>query len=406
MTELTVSERSQLATCEAVIAQGFKTFIEVGNALAEIRDAKLYRLTYGTFEEYCQEKWGMGQRHANRLIAAADVADDLGPIGPTLPTSESVLRPLTSLEPEARREVWQQATASAPNGKVTQAHVEATKADYQHRTQPQRTYESAIPAVSPPPVDRRQPAPTARPLGDNEVEAVIWRGITHHALISDKATSQQRASAQLYWLQSAGVGDFSRLLNPGVSFEADQMARIKAAVEADLSKQARPALEELDNDEWYTPAYILEPARTALGSIDLDPASCATANEIVRAMTFYDKSIDGLLLPWRGNIWLNPPYSDPLPWIEKLFAEYESGRLTTAIVLTNTANSPKWARLLWGNVQASACMLSSRIKFWRPDRPEPKGFDRDQMLWWVGPTTHPNSHARFRRAFADFGPFR
>lgn len=256
-------------------------------------------------------------------------------------------------------------------------------------------------------IRERRPAPPVEcPLTDNEVEAVIWKGITHHARIPDRATSQQQAAAQLAWLQIATAGDFGKMLNPGMTFTAEQLERIKAGTEAILGRIATPPTEELDNDEWYTPAYILEPARQALRTIDLDPASCATANEVVKATVYYEKLSDGLSLPWRGNIWLNPPYSDPYPWIEKLFSEYEAKRVTSAIVLVNTANSPKWARLLWSNTQASVCMLSSRIKFWRPDRPDPKGFDRDQMLWWIGPTTQPNSHERFRRAFDGFGPFR
>lgn len=279
----------------------------------------------------------------------------------------------------------------------------------QHRTPPptptpQRTLEASVPAFTPP-AERSQPV-TPRPLTDNEVEAVIWKGITHHARIPERATSQQQAAAQLAWLQIATAGDFGKMLNPGMTFTAEQLERIKAGIEAILGRIATPPTEELDNDEWYTPAYILEPARQALRIIDLDPASCATANEVVKATVYYEKLNDGLSLPWRGSIWLNPPYSDPYPWIEKLFAEYDAKRVTSAIVLVNTANSPKWARLLWSNTQASVCMLSSRIKFWRPDRPDPKGFDRDQMLWWVGPTTQPNSHERFRRAFDGFGPFR
>ena len=37
---------------------GKKTFVEVGLALAEIRDLRLYKREYSGFEEYCQKKWG------------------------------------------------------------------------------------------------------------------------------------------------------------------------------------------------------------------------------------------------------------------------------------------------------------------------------------------------------------
>lgn len=36
---------------EAIIERGLATFVEVGTALAEIRDNRLYRESHGTFEE-------------------------------------------------------------------------------------------------------------------------------------------------------------------------------------------------------------------------------------------------------------------------------------------------------------------------------------------------------------------
>ena len=63
----------RLAELEKTIARGKKTFVEVGLALAEIRDLRLYRREYSGFEEYCREKWGWTKQHAYRLIEAAPV---------------------------------------------------------------------------------------------------------------------------------------------------------------------------------------------------------------------------------------------------------------------------------------------------------------------------------------------
>lgn len=68
-----------------------------------IRDGRLYRKSYGTFEDYCRERWGWSKRHCDRLIGAAEISRDLGPIGPT---TESQARPLTKLPPEQRSEAW------------------------------------------------------------------------------------------------------------------------------------------------------------------------------------------------------------------------------------------------------------------------------------------------------------
>lgn len=63
-------------------------------------DSRMYRATFKTFEAYCQERWEFSKRQCDRLINAAKVTDNLGPIGPK-PTSESQARPLAKLPAEA-----------------------------------------------------------------------------------------------------------------------------------------------------------------------------------------------------------------------------------------------------------------------------------------------------------------
>lgn len=59
--------------------------------------------------------------------------------------------------------------------------------------------------------------------------------------------------------------------------------------------------------EWYTPDYIVEPARRVLGTIDLDPASSRQANRTVKAKKFFDAATDGLEQDWFGNVFVNAP---------------------------------------------------------------------------------------------------
>jgi hypothetical protein len=59
--------------------------------------------------------------------------------------------------------------------------------------------------------------------------------------------------------------------------------------------------------EHFTPAPVIAAARSVLGAIDLDPASCLIANEVVRAEQIYTAADDGLSAPWVGRIFLNPP---------------------------------------------------------------------------------------------------
>jgi hypothetical protein len=59
--------------------------------------------------------------------------------------------------------------------------------------------------------------------------------------------------------------------------------------------------ELMKSNEFYTPSHIIEIARACMGGIDLDPASCAIANDTVKASRFYDTRQNGLKRPWFGR---------------------------------------------------------------------------------------------------------
>ncbi len=54
--ELSTDEQTQLTTHETTINAGLQTFHEVGNALLAIREARLYRQDFATFEDYCRQR--------------------------------------------------------------------------------------------------------------------------------------------------------------------------------------------------------------------------------------------------------------------------------------------------------------------------------------------------------------
>ena len=65
---LTINEKAELDTLEGIISREMGSFIAVGKALLTIRDRRLYREEFNTFNEYCKEKWGMSKDYAHRLI--------------------------------------------------------------------------------------------------------------------------------------------------------------------------------------------------------------------------------------------------------------------------------------------------------------------------------------------------
>lgn len=113
---LTDLERTDLDRCEATIARGLTSFLEVGTALLEIRDRRLYRERYATFAAYCHDVHSISANYARRLMGASEVValiTDQLPEGTPVPANEAQARPLADLPPEEAAAVWQEATNEA-----------------------------------------------------------------------------------------------------------------------------------------------------------------------------------------------------------------------------------------------------------------------------------------------------
>lgn len=155
MNELTIEENDSLLQCENIIDAGLKTFVDVGNALAKIRGGKLYRLSHGTFEDYCQDRWGIARRSAYQMIAASVTVENVRNCAQT-PTTESQARPLTPFndKPELQNEIWEKAVETAPNGKITAKHVESVVNEYREEQREARIA-SRTPAPQPQPTMKK-----------------------------------------------------------------------------------------------------------------------------------------------------------------------------------------------------------------------------------------------------------
>lgn len=120
--QLTLTEGAKLAELEEVVERGFRTFIDVGNALGEIQAERLYRETHTTFDDYCRERWGFSRQYAYRVIDEASV-NQL--VDTTNRAQAQALAPLArQAAPEVVREVYAEAVAEAgAPEKVTAAQL-------------------------------------------------------------------------------------------------------------------------------------------------------------------------------------------------------------------------------------------------------------------------------------------
>jgi hypothetical protein len=93
----------------------------------------------------------------------------------------------------------------------------------------------------------------------------------------------------------------------GALFVSQPTARVEAPAVDRLVTNGVAARHSSESNEHYTPHAVVEAARTTLGRFDLDPASCAFANETVRAAHFFTAEVNGFLKPWHGLVFHNPP---------------------------------------------------------------------------------------------------
>lgn len=128
---LSAVDQEDLERCETVIARGLQTFREVGEALAKIRDRRLYRASHKTFQEYCDHRWNFTRQRAHQLIEAASVVAEMSTrvdkestsSSTCLPTTEKQARVLSRVEPERRAEVMAAAVEAAGGEEPTAGQV-------------------------------------------------------------------------------------------------------------------------------------------------------------------------------------------------------------------------------------------------------------------------------------------
>lgn len=150
---LPADEATRLSYCEQTIAIGLKNFVDVGTALLEIQQHRLYRSTHANFAIYCQERWGMGKGYAYRVMEATKIVGilpvnvgespalqlnpelpQLSPMGDTskplpAPTSERSIRPLSKVPKEKVAETYQRAVEIAGGKAPTAADTEQAVAE-------------------------------------------------------------------------------------------------------------------------------------------------------------------------------------------------------------------------------------------------------------------------------------
>lgn len=177
----------------------------------------------------------------------------------------------------------------------------------------------------------------------------------------------------------------------------EETGNVRACHDVLKKRRTLASVNSSEEEDWYTPRAYVEAAREVMGGIDLDPASCALANETVRAARFFDREVNGLRQEWTGRVFLNPPYLRLAgAFIAKLLREFEAGRVTEAVVLVNfNSLSNSWAWPLW---QHTVCVCRRRINFERPGQAPAHTSNHGSAFIYLGP-----NYVKFATVFSSFG---
>lgn len=327
---------------------------DVGKKLLQLYEGEGWRvLGYATWRECAQEEFGFKQSHAYRLLEFAEVTRNIefSPMGEKqiMPTAERQIRPLTQLEPEDQATAWQQAVETAPNGKVTAAHVQQVVKSY----------------WSPPARNGKQ---------EDDYEEL--------------AESLAEGEEGYDWQEDEDlIVDSNSIIQP-----IEDLQPVAAISKPHVTNNS-------GNNEWYTPAEYIDAARDVLGTIDLDPASSDEANQVVKATTYYTINDDGLQQEWCGKVWMNPPYGAGIidKFISKLVYHVNEGDVSEAIVLVNNATETGWFGEL-ASVASVVVFPQSRIRYWQPESGVRNTPLQGQAFIYIG-----NREDVFIDNFAQFG---
>jgi len=115
-------------------------------------------------------------------------------------------------------------------------------------------------------------------------------------------------------------------------------------------------------NEWLTPPEIVQ----ALGPFDLDP--CAPINRPwPTAARHFTAEDNGLIKPWEGRVWLNPPYGqETIKWMRRM----REHRNCIALICART-DTRTWHECVWG-VADAILWLRGRLTFFNVDGTRPK----------------------------------
>lgn len=142
----------------------------------------------------------------------------------------------------------------------------------------------------------------------------------------------------------------------------------------------------MSNDLWRTPNEVIDYIQSRFGEIKLDLCASESGHVCERYLTESDDFLDDYWIhgDCLGTLcFLNPPYSNPLPFIKQAIKWSEAGYAVAGIL--NNDPSTKWYVELEANAAIIMPIIGGRIAF-LDDNGDPIGSNnKPQLMFYLAP---------------------
>ena len=144
----------------------------------------------------------------------------------------------------------------------------------------------------------------------------------------------------------------------------------------------------MSNDLWRTPPEVISYIEKRFGQIKID----LCASDIGHVCDFYLTDSDNFLSDqWISNsmvcdgdlCWMNPPYSNPLPFVKQAIKWSNMGYAVAGIL--NNDSSTKWFVELAEHAQILMPITGGRIAFLDPEGAPINGNNKPQIMFYLAP---------------------
>jgi len=125
-----------------------------------------------------------------------------------------------------------------------------------------------------------------------------------------------------------------------------------------MTTDPRPYMPKAQRIDWRTPPALFDKLATEFGPFDLDPCGSKHSYASQHCRAFW--SHGGLDHPWRGRVFVNPPYGLALrDWVYTCWRSVNLDGVIRVVALLPARTDTKW----WHDWIGDHCQKATEVRF-------------------------------------------